>query len=319
MPDCRCPLCGKDAKLLDRYPQHTRKGINAIGCARCGEYFATIEAVDELRVLDRNPLEKAMLSWVTRERFEEHRPITICTSGYDPQGTEPIGVRIDEVLDTLVPRSIPQRMDRALLNLGRKSRHPGDSVLVGPDTDYPLLFAENPLAAEFTLKHMVLSGLLEQSISYDQGGGKYVLTVEGWAKTDQLTGVRPDSRQGFVAMCFASELDELYDKGLKPAIEDAGYYAMRVDRQEFNDRIDDQIIVEIRRSRFLVADFTKQRPAVYYEAGFAQALGLPVICTCHKNDLDKCSFDTRQYKHIVWEWPEQLREQLTNRIRATIV
>ena len=46
------------------------------------------------------------------------------------------------------------------------------------------------------------------------------------------------------------------------------------------DKIDDEIIGEIRRSRFLVADFTHgdkgARGSVYYEAGFAYGLGLPV-------------------------------------------
>jgi nucleoside 2-deoxyribosyltransferase len=120
-------------------------------------------------------------------------------------------------------------------------------------------------------------------------------------------------------MWFDEQLKDAYENGLKSAIEDAGYDPIRVDMAQFNERIDDRIIAEIRRSRFLVADVTGRRPAVYFEAGFAMGLGLPIIFTCRKGHLDECSFDTRQYPHIEWESPDDLREKLKNRIEATIV
>ena len=98
--------------------------------------------------------------------------------------------------------------------------------------------------------------------------------------------------------------------------------AQRIDRKEHSNKIDDEIIAEIRRSRFVVADFTcereKVRGGVYYEAGFALGLGLPVIWTCRKDCLDYLHFDTRQYNHIVWETPEELYARLKARIGAFI-
>ena len=70
-------------------------------------------------------------------------------------------------------------------------------------------------------------------------------------------------------------------EGLRRGIEDAGYQALRIDKKEDVVKIDDEIISEIRRSRFLVADFTQgndgARGGVYFEAGFALGLGIPVI------------------------------------------
>ena len=60
------------------------------------------------------------------------------------------------------------------------------------------------------------------------------------------------------------------------------------------------------------------RGGVYYETGFAHGLGIPVIFTCQKNGLDEVHFDTRQYNHIVWETPEELRNQLAKRIAAVL-
>jgi len=47
-------------------------------------------------------------------------------------------------------------------------------------------------------------------------------------------------------------------------------------------------------------------------------LGRPVIFTCSEKDIDKAHFDTRQYNHITWTDPADLREKLKNRIEATI-
>ena len=115
-----------------------------------------------------------------------------------------------------------------------------------------------------------------------------------------------------------------YEQGIKPAIEAAGYTSMRIDKKEHSNKIDDEIIAEIRRSRFLVADFTHgdngARGGVYYEAGFAHGLNLPVIFSCREDMFDKLHFDTRQYNHIAWknENLDEFRKNLTNRIEALI-
>ena len=68
----------------------------------------------------------------------------------------------------------------------------------------------------------------------------------------------------------------------------------------------DRIISQIRRSAFLVADVTRHRQGVDFEAGYARALGIPVIWTCQKREVNRAHFATRQYNHIRWETPEEL-------------
>lgn len=69
----------------------------------------------------------------------------------------------------------------------------------------------------------------------------------------------------------------------------------------------------------LIADFTKQRGGVYFEAGFAMGLGIPVIWSCRSDDINNLHFDTRQYNHIVWNDYSDLRTKLVNRIKATVL
>jgi len=317
MADGNCALCGQAAKLLNP-GTYGRKLVNRVACETCGEYFITVEAEAEVRNPDWDASKRAMLSGVTRERSEQDSPIVICSSAYEPTG-DPVGIRIDEILAALVPHTIPERIDRALQNLARRSRHPGDEVEVDRSRDWPLFFAENDDALDFTLQHMIEAGLINKPLTDLKGGGAFALTVKGWDRIEGLRHVRPETRQAFIAMWFDPQLDDAYEKGLGPAIKDAGYKPMRVDMTQFNERIDDRIIAEIRRSRFLVADVTEHRQPVYFEAGFAMGLGLPVIFTCRSDHIGACNFDTRQYNHIVWESPEDLKEKLKNRIDATIV
>ncbi|MDP8228612.1 MAG: hypothetical protein P9M15_04080, partial [Candidatus Electryoneaceae bacterium] len=96
--------------------------------------------------------------------------------------------------------------------------------------------------------------------------------------------------------------------------------AYLVSRDEHNEKICDRIIAAIRRSGLLIIDVTGSRPAVFFEAGFAMGLGIPVIWTCKSGEEDDINdnFDTRQYNHIIWDDAEDLKEKLKNRILATI-
>ena len=148
------------------------------------------------------------------------------------------------------------------------------------------------------------------------------LTVQGHGYLNDIDRATPSSVQAFVAMWFDESMDPVWSEGFRPAIEDAGYEPVRIDQRDHLNKIDDQIITEIRRSQFLVADFTHgedgARGGVYYEAGFAHGLDLPVIFTCRTDALDTVHFDTRQYPHIVWRSPDELRGRLSRRISAIL-
>ncbi len=146
-------------------------------------------------------------------------------------------------------------------------------------------------------------------------------TVDGYNRIEERR-INVDASQAFVAMWFDSSMDETYDNGIEPAIKKAGYKPLKINQKEHVNKIDDEIIAELRRSRFLVADFTHgedgARGGVYYEAGFAHGLNLPVIFTCRKDAVETLHFDTNHYNHIVWTTPAELHEKLKNRILAVI-
>ena len=152
----------------------------------------------------------------------------------------------------------------------------------------------------------------------------YRISVEGHARLTELAGTETESSKAFVAMWFDESMGEVWDNAIRPGIEGAGYEAMRIDKKEHVGKIDDEIIAELRRARFVVADFTQgkdgPRGGVYYEAGFAHGRDIPVIFSCREDAIEKVHFDTRQYNHIVWEMEklDEFRDRLKTRISAVI-
>ena len=177
---------------------------------------------------------------------------------------------------------------------------------------------------EYLVGYLVRRGWVEDAVGFMSTNTEYQLSVEGHARLAELNQTAAESWKAFVAMWFDESMDEVWENAIKPGIEEAGYEAIRIDRKEHLNKIDDEIIAELRRARFVVADFTHgddgPRGGVYYEAGFAYGLKLPFIFSCRKDSIGKVHFDTRQYPHILWE-PEKLdafRRALTTRIGATI-
>jgi hypothetical protein len=103
----------------------------------------------------------------------------------------------------------------------------------------------------------------------------------------------------FVLMPFDKEFDDIYALGIKKACENAGAYAERVDEQIFEGRILERIYNQIAKADIIVADMTGRNPNVFYETGYAHALGKRVILLAQ--NISDIPFDLKDYPHIVYE------------------
>jgi len=151
-----------------------------------------------------------------------------------------------------------------------------------------------------------------------RGSGDLLLTGAGAIKAEEWKRTASSSVQGFVAMWFDKSMDNAWINGLQKGIADAGYLPRRIDATEHVNNIGDEELAEIRRSKFVVADFTGQSANVHLEVGFALGLALPVFWTVRKDELNLLAFSTRQYNHIDWETPGELANRLQKRIEANI-
>ena len=239
-----------------------------------------------------------------------------------------LGVRCPEITQKTIEEvgrrqnlTVHERADRLLQSIQRATPRIGEHVGVFGNVDAILAVSEstNDHEVSFLLEYLERRGWLEK-----YGLENRILTVEGYARLAELEKVAVDSSQAFVAMWFDESMDDVYQNGIEPGIRDAGYNPLPINKKEHINKIDDEIIAEIRRSRFVVADFTHgdtgARGGVYYEAGFAHGLNIPVIFTCREDILMDIHFDTRQYNHIAWDSGklEEFRKELADRISAVI-
>jgi hypothetical protein len=190
-------------------------------------------------------------------------------------------------------------------------------MLLLQQSAFPIAFANSYQEFSLLLTHLSQRGLFNQ-FTQTSGGTHLILSVPAWELLEESGKPNAESDRAFVAMWFAKEMTPAYTEAIVPAIEAASYVPIRIDNKDHNNKIDDEIIAEIRQSRFLVADFTGGRGGVYFEAGFARGMGLDVIWTCRSDDLKNLHFDTRQFNHIEWTTHEELKEKLRLRILATI-
>ncbi len=162
----------------------------------------------------------------------------------------------------------------------------------------------------------------------DPSGQLLRLKIAGWERYEALKHAQVKSRTAFMAMKFDSDMDHVVKNCFKPAVEAAEFKLRLLTDGQPAGLIDDQLRVALRTARFVIADLTHGNNGAYWEAGFAEGLGRPVIYTCRKqewNQLDqpseqKVHFDTNHHLTVIWD-PEKLGDaatSLTATIRATL-
>ena len=113
----------------------------------------------------------------------------------------------------------------------------------------------------------------------------------------------------FVLMPFDKDFDDIYKFGIKGAAEDVGAYAERLDEQLFVEGMLDRIFNQISKSDVLIADMTGRNPNVFYEVGYAHALGIIVLLLT--KDSKDIPFDLTHRQHIIYDGSiEKLRIEL---------
>ena len=245
--------------------------------------------------------------------------------------------RMEERLTNLLQHMVYSMTKAGLpVEIGWDSSHLGHSIdpeetEIWRNTQLALAYSESADfdELEYLADSLAESGLIEKGRRLRHhyvsiGGFLYIVTASGYIEIERLQTERK-SDQCFVALWFNEATDALYDRAIAPAVRAAGYQPIRIDQKpDFLGKIDDHIIAEIRRSRFVIADFTHgdsgARGSVYYEVGFAHGMDIPVIFTCRDDQINDLHFDTNHFLHLSWPrgYAEALIEPLKNRILANI-
>ena len=255
----KCPIWGEPYEASALWRPET-KTYEVSQSPRAGNGYKIDEGLLNSSVLSLATDEKVLLTtWLVNQRLQ--------------------GIWIPEITQAVIdyvkrkpPLQVPERAERLLKHLARKSSSAGQVLNIGtegdrgsdgvwvrknsPTTWAAMAWSESSQWEEvsFFIKYLAEQGW----IAVNSGGGKWArvtVTIKGYSHIADVA-VSRDLSQAFVAMWFSDEMKEPYERGIRPAIEHLGYDAFNIASKPDVDKIDDEIIGEIRRSRFLVADFT---------------------------------------------------------------
>lgn len=211
-------------------------------------------------------------------------------------------------------------------------RHIGDKVIEsGKPIDFLYQFAEGIGAPSEELA----DGLLEEL--YDRGLVKMRmpprslrnettffnvdLSLAGWEQYDAGRRGQLDGNYGFIAMQFGDpDLDLFVKDVVKPTVKkDTGYDLVNMNDVARAGVIDNIMRIQIEGATFVIADLTHDNSGAYWEAGYAEGLGKPVIYICEKEkfETEKTHFDTNHCTTIPWARNDD--EVFCQKLTATIL
>ncbi len=156
---------------------------------------------------------------------------------------------------------------------------------------------------------------------WDAGASRCQVSYEGMNYIIDLSESGRFSRICFVAMSFDEEDYPIFRDAIRPACSETSFEAVRIDYSHYDSdkTINDAMIAFIKKSRFMIADFTSQKHNVYFEAGYALGRGMKVIYTCKEDDFKYSSFNTNHFPHVTYKNTEDLKKKLVDKIGSFIL
>ena len=120
--------------------------------------------------------------------------------------------------------------------------------------------------------------------------------------------------KAFVLMPFSDSFDDVYQFGIKGAAEKAGFACSRLDEQIFQGSMLQRIMQQILDCDLVIADMTGRNPNVFYEVGYAHAIGKTTILLAQSTE--DIPFDLRDKQHIVYSGKlARLKESLFKQLQ----
>ena len=309
-----CEICKSTGAI-----EQTKNALISTSCDRCGLFVVTIEGQSTLsnnlvRVLQapnvNENLRRARLSHIVRRGQRNGRTFHI--------PLKDVGTwNLDDPLPTP-----SEQFDNLVLWVGDHQPNYAQSVAIqAPEMAAWMGAPVNIGASE------IIGWILQQQSGVGQLIEERVdalrLNLKGWERYYALKQTATDSRTAFMAMQFNNvQLDDVFESCFKPAALAAGFQLHTAVEGQPAGLIDDQMRVAIRRAKFVVSDLTHGNRGAYWEAGFAEGAGKPVIYTCQADvwDGQQTHFDTNHLATIIWRLDDlpDAQRRLTAMIRSTL-
>lgn len=291
----QCPVCGKSGATR----LSTTGDMAGWDCRRCGQfYLAGTADVVLRRLIQGGAINASRFSHALRVHFDQH--------GQARNWVESELAPFKEDLTQISPQ---EQFHKLILWIGQNQ-----SAAYSWASSTPAALAARIGATIYRerddepgIAWLVKAFGNSKFLWRDQGSGgtvEFQLTADGWNYFDELSRRVVNSHNAFMAMKYGgADMERVLTTCFQPAAQRAGFELKALNEHPSAGLIDNQIRAAIRASRFVVADLTDDNNGAYFEAGFAEGLGIPVIYTCEatKFKAHKTHFDTNHMTTVVWD------------------
>lgn len=326
-----CPICDWPIAPSPNRPRD--EDALAIDCPHCGFFVLSRTAVSGLpgRLDEVGPPKSAERNRVIAALSHAVRKAQ--RGGQVPEfGSD----AIKQVIAAPYLPDVRTQADNLIQWLGENALEPGRLLSVNPRDQGAVIGAASLAGFLYIVKSVIHDGLAEGDIKswqvdggvmHAEGAANLMLSFRGWDRFAALQQGATSSLTAFMALKFGDPvLDQIVDQYFRPAVAQTGFRLHRLDDEPRAGLIDDRMRVDIRNCRFLIADLSHGNKGAYWEAGYAEGLGKPVIYTCQKSvfenpgHMDRPHFDTNHHLTVVWDAaaPEEAIKSLKATIRATL-
>ena len=228
-----------------------------------------------------NHIQRAALSHRTRIASRDNEPLVITTDWLNQFIASGAGLPSPGLQAKNIIRFVGDEVTRT-----------GEPISHLPIYFTSIIGAPNRKFAHRLALELVDYGLLKGSNVSTNDGDNIMnvdLSLRGWQEYDDEKHGKVTSDTGFIAMEFEDEeLDKLVNEVIKPAILSETGYEL-VDMRDVPEAgvIDNIMRAKIRDSAFVISEVTHDNLGAYWEAGYAEGLGKPVIFMCKRSKFDE--------------------------------
>ena len=210
-----------------------------------------------------------------------------------------------------------EQAENAIRFIGDRVSARGENLRHIPDGFRAAIGASDYAAGLWIVKQLQKKGLVDARgptsrtrVRHDDGASviqeellSVTLSLDGWQEYQRAKRGGFDGNYGFVALQFNDpELDDLLATTKAAVRDEMGYDLIDMRDIEQAGLIDNIMRHQIANAAFVLADLTHGNPGAYWEAGYAEGLGKPVVYICRKDVFDsrKTHFDTNHCTTIPW-------------------
>ena len=307
----KCPLCHHLQSRCVLPWNH--QNIALFECEICGTYQLTDEAFSD--TIHLTSYRRAVLS-------HKVRTASLNNDKNTPRITQDI--LKSWISNGTLPNPIIQT-ENLIRFIGDEVSRSGENITILPDCIYAVMGTRSYRSAIDLAKELQERKLLKMNPQ----GKDITLSLDGWERYEAEKRGRFSGNYGFIAMEFFDtepdpfELDSFIKGVVKPAVEDdIGYNIVDIREVSQAGIIDNIMRVQIRGSAFVIADLTHDNHGAYWEAGYAEGLGKPVVYICEKTKFksNKPHFDTNHCTTVLWskDDPKDDSKEFRNKLIATL-